>query len=89
MPLPGVCDEVLTPRQVTMAREPLALESREVPQAAKRVEGAPKMIDGAEVAKHNDVNSTWVVISGVVYDVTDFLQKHVRSPLSPFFPEPL
>ncbi|EEH03778.1 L-lactate ferricytochrome c oxidoreductase [Histoplasma capsulatum G186AR] len=35
-----------------------------------------KVLDAAEVAKHNSADSCWVVLYGKVYDVTDFLQKH-------------
>lgn len=34
------------------------------------------MLDAVEVAKHNSVRSCWVIISGNVYDVTDFLGSH-------------
>lgn len=34
------------------------------------------MLDGIEVAKHNSRESCWVIISGKVYDVTDFLDEH-------------
>uniref|UniRef100_A0A2K6VWT7 Cytochrome b5 n=1 Tax=Onchocerca volvulus TaxID=6282 RepID=A0A2K6VWT7_ONCVO len=30
----------------------------------------------AEVAAHNDVSSTWLIIDNNVYDVTKFLQEH-------------
>ncbi|VDK71274.1 unnamed protein product [Onchocerca ochengi] len=30
----------------------------------------------AEVAAHNDVSSTWIIIDNNVYDVTKFLQEH-------------
>ncbi|QSS59199.1 hypothetical protein I7I51_08632, partial [Histoplasma capsulatum] len=35
-----------------------------------------KVLDAAEVAKHNSADSCWVVLYGKVYDVTEFLQKH-------------
>ncbi|EER28831.1 hypothetical protein D8B26_000882 [Coccidioides posadasii str. Silveira] len=35
-----------------------------------------KILDAAEVAKHNTVDSCWVVLYGKVYDVTDFLPDH-------------
>ncbi|KAL1955642.1 hypothetical protein VTO42DRAFT_8375 [Malbranchea cinnamomea] len=35
-----------------------------------------KLIDAAEVAKHNTSQSCWVVLYGKVYDVTDFLPNH-------------
>ncbi|KAI1456278.1 hypothetical protein F4805DRAFT_233317 [Annulohypoxylon moriforme] len=33
-------------------------------------------LDAAEVAKHNTPSSCWIVISGKVYDVTQYLQHH-------------
>ena len=33
-------------------------------------------IDGAEVAKHNDKKSCWIVLDSKVYDVTSFLSEH-------------
>jgi L-lactate dehydrogenase (cytochrome) len=30
------------------------------------------VLSGAEVAKHSSKESTWVIIHGKVYDVTDF-----------------
>ncbi|KAJ5662847.1 hypothetical protein N7507_003578 [Penicillium longicatenatum] len=35
-----------------------------------------KVLDAAEVAKHNTRESCWVVLYGKVYDVTDFLSSH-------------
>ncbi|PGH32995.1 L-lactate dehydrogenase (cytochrome) [[Emmonsia] crescens] len=35
-----------------------------------------KILDAAEVAKHNSTDSCWVVLYGKVYDVTDFLPNH-------------
>ncbi|PGH13770.1 hypothetical protein AJ79_03469 [Helicocarpus griseus UAMH5409] len=35
-----------------------------------------KIIDAAEVAKHNSAESCWVVLYGKVYDVTEFLPNH-------------
>jgi hypothetical protein len=34
------------------------------------------MLTAEEVAIHNDRGSCWVIISGQVYDVTDFLDEH-------------
>ncbi|VUC24937.1 unnamed protein product, partial [Clonostachys rosea] len=34
------------------------------------------MLSRAEVAKHNTKNSCWVVISGIVYDVTQLIDQH-------------
>lgn len=34
------------------------------------------MIDAAVVAQHNTPHSCWIIISGQVYNVTDFLAKH-------------
>ncbi|BFZ61783.1 hypothetical protein YB2330_002859 [Saitoella coloradoensis] len=34
------------------------------------------MLDAKEVAKHNNKESCWVIISGNAYDVTDFLPDH-------------
>ena len=33
-------------------------------------------LDGAEVAKHNNKKSCWIVLESKVYDVTSFLSKH-------------
>jgi hypothetical protein len=33
-------------------------------------------IDGAEVAKHSNKNSCWIVLDSHVYDVTQFLHAH-------------
>ena len=30
----------------------------------------------AEIAKHNSVDDAWVIVDGVVYDVTSFLESH-------------
>ncbi|KAK2745613.1 hypothetical protein FQN55_006103 [Onygenales sp. PD_40] len=35
-----------------------------------------RVLDAAEVAKHNTADSCWVVLYGKVYDVTDFLPAH-------------
>ncbi|KAK2813293.1 hypothetical protein FQN50_000607 [Emmonsiellopsis sp. PD_5] len=35
-----------------------------------------RVLDAAEVAKHNSADSCWVVLYGKVYDVTDFLPNH-------------
>ncbi|KAJ5937271.1 FMN-dependent dehydrogenase-domain-containing protein [Penicillium verhagenii] len=35
-----------------------------------------KVFDAAEVAKHNNSKSCWVVLYGKVYDVTDFVAEH-------------
>ena len=37
---------------------------------------AGKAFDMAEVQKHNSASDCWVVISGVVYDLTDFIREH-------------
>ncbi|KAF2263300.1 mitochondrial cytochrome-like protein b2 [Lojkania enalia] len=34
------------------------------------------LIDGAEVAKHNNKKSCWIVLQDRVYDITSFLSKH-------------
>ena len=36
----------------------------------------PIMLDYAEVAKHNNDKSCWVIVHGQAYDVTDFLPDH-------------
>jgi L-lactate dehydrogenase (cytochrome) len=33
-------------------------------------------IEGAEVTKHNNKKSCWIVLESNVYDVTSFLSKH-------------
>ncbi|KAH7116245.1 mitochondrial cytochrome-like protein b2 [Dendryphion nanum] len=35
-----------------------------------------RLIDGAEVAQHNNKNSSWIVLESKVYDVTSFLPQH-------------
>lgn len=35
-----------------------------------------RLIPYSEVQKHNSVESCWVIISGTVYDVTSFIDKH-------------
>ena len=30
----------------------------------------------AEIAKHSSVDDAWVIVDGVVYDVTSFLESH-------------
>lgn len=39
----------------------------------------PKL-NGAEVAKHNDDKSCWVIVHGKAYDVTEFLPEHPGGP---------
>ena len=34
------------------------------------------LLHGLEIAKHNNKDSCWVVVSGQAYDVTDFLDEH-------------
>jgi len=34
------------------------------------------LLDGAEVAKHDDKKSCWIVLDSKVYDVTGFLTQH-------------
>ncbi|ORY79747.1 FMN-dependent dehydrogenase-domain-containing protein [Leucosporidium creatinivorum] len=55
--------------------EPLALET---PQNAPALVSKRKLstIEGEEVKKHNTRDSAWVVIDGVVFDVTKFLEGH-------------
>ena len=36
----------------------------------------PKMLDKAQVAKHNSRESCYVIVDGQVYDVTNFLEEH-------------
>ena len=38
------------------------------------------MLDGKEVAKHNDRSSCWVIVDGEAYDVTSYLDKHPGGP---------
>jgi L-lactate dehydrogenase (cytochrome) len=33
-------------------------------------------VNGAEVAKHNNKNSCWIVLDSNVYDVTSFIGSH-------------
>ena len=35
-----------------------------------------KVLNGNEVARHNTKDSCWVIISGKVYDVTEYLPNH-------------
>jgi len=35
-----------------------------------------KIITSEEVSKHNEKSSTWIIIHGDVYDVTNFLEEH-------------
>lgn len=35
-----------------------------------------------EVDKHSNVESCWIIVSGHVYDVTNFLSKHPGNPVS-------
>ncbi|KAJ7282975.1 L-mandelate dehydrogenase, partial [Mycena rebaudengoi] len=35
-----------------------------------------RVVDAAELAKHNSATSCWIAIDGIVYDVTDFLGAH-------------
>ncbi|KAK4705053.1 L-lactate dehydrogenase (cytochrome), partial [Phenoliferia sp. Uapishka_3] len=59
-----------------MARDPLLLEGAvEAPLGVTAI-NKETFLDGAEVSKHNSAESTWVVISGLVYDVTTFLENH-------------
>ncbi|RDA84426.1 hypothetical protein CP532_2148 [Ophiocordyceps camponoti-leonardi (nom. inval.)] len=37
---------------------------------------ADVVLDAAQVAKHNSRESCWVILYGIVYDVTDFLSSH-------------
>ena len=37
--------------------------------------GALKKYSMDEVAKHNDSDTCWIVVRGLVYDVTDFLDE--------------
>ena len=34
------------------------------------------LVDMSEVAKHNSATDCWVVIHGIVYDLTDFQRTH-------------
>ncbi|OAP62482.1 hypothetical protein AYL99_04687 [Fonsecaea erecta] len=36
----------------------------------------PKLLNGNEVAQHASRDSCWVIVSGKVYDVTDYLERH-------------
>ena len=37
--------------------------------------GALKKYSTDEVAKHNDADTCWIIVRGLVYDVTDFLDE--------------
>ncbi|PWN47427.1 putative cytochrome b5 [Violaceomyces palustris] len=36
----------------------------------------PDTFDAAELKKHNTVESAWVAVDGIIYDVTSFLDDH-------------
>ena len=38
-----------------------------------------RAVNADEVRKHTSPGSAWVVIDSVVYDITEFLESHVRS----------
>lgn len=58
-----------------LTAKPVALES--APLVVARVPN--KGVDAGEVRKHNSRESAWVVIDSVVYDITEFLEAHVRA----------
>lgn len=48
----------------------------DAPAAADSTSSAGPLFSLAEVAKHNTTESAWIVIDGVVYDVTNYAKKH-------------
>lgn len=36
----------------------------------------PAMLSLVEVAKHDSIDSCWVIVAGQAYDVTEFLDEH-------------
>ncbi len=41
-----------------------------------QIQGGPKMFPMEEVQKHNTAQDNWMVIRGVVYDITKFMKYH-------------
>ncbi|KAI1138209.1 Flavocytochrome c [Hypoxylon sp. FL0543] len=50
------------------------------PQSAKKFEIPDKEISMEEVAKHNKKEDLWVVVKGVVLDLTNWLEEHPGGP---------
>ncbi|KAI1414930.1 Flavocytochrome c [Hypoxylon sp. FL1857] len=50
------------------------------PQSAKKFEIPDKEISMEEVAKHNKKDDLWVVVKGVVMDLTNWLEEHPGGP---------
>lgn len=51
-------------------------ESNKVDQSSNdEQEASLKLFTRAEVAKHNDIKETWIIVHNSVYDVTNFLNE--------------
>ena len=66
-----ICSLVITPSQQAGRRGTAAAPATIVRMVASMV---PLTWD--EISQHNTKNDCWVVVDGVVYDMTDFLDDH-------------
>ncbi|KAI1821811.1 FAD binding domain-containing protein [Xylaria intraflava] len=66
--------------QKTSAAGPTPATKEAKPQSPKKFEIPEKEFTLEEVAKHNTKNDLWVVVKGVVMDLTNWLEEHPGGP---------
>ncbi|KAJ3216900.1 hypothetical protein HDU67_008807 [Dinochytrium kinnereticum] len=64
-----------TPARLTTAFSPTRTHPAAVTMAAHLKKNLPRY-SMAEVAKHNKEDDAWIVVSGKIYDITDFIDGH-------------